>query len=210
MNMPRSRNFFLFLSFFLLVNKASAQRFYDTIIDKGIYKSYYSAGYKSPVAVTYTLFRGGGEVSRKGKHFVKDTRLPSHNAKDFHKSGYDEGHMANAEDFAYNDSLQELTFRFYNCVAQSPELNRGVWKKYESKARKLSQLDSLTVVCYNEFSDAPKAGLNVPAACYKCVYHFRTGKLLFEVGFQNSATPALIPIPGNIREKIEGLRKRSR
>jgi endonuclease G len=181
----------------LLTVCLQAQFKVDTVLDRGIYKSYYSVSYKAPVAVTYTLFRGGGEVSRRGKNFIKDTKLPSHSAKDYYKSGYDEGHMASAEDFAYNDSLQNLTFRYSNCIGQTPELNRGAWKKYENKARKISQIDSLIVVCYNEFRNKPASGLNVPAVCYKGVYDYTTKSLVFIVGFVNTkeATEVVITKP---------------
>lgn len=36
--------------------------------------------------------------------------------KDYLNSGYDAGHLANAEDFAFDRYKEEKTFRYYNCL----------------------------------------------------------------------------------------------
>lgn len=177
--------------FLLFVSSFSAQLHYDTLINKGIYKSYFNTLLKQPVAVTYTLYKGGGDASRKNDHFV-GTHLTLSD-KDYLHKGYDRGHLVPAEDFAYNDSLQGLTFSYYNCVPQLPKLNRGKWKKYEGRVRKLSQTDSLIVVCYNEYDTMYFDRLNIPTVCYKSVYTYK-GKLLFEVGFKNDSTYAEVII----------------
>lgn len=176
---------FLLLLFIIGPFFIKAQITYDTIIDRGIYKSFFNRKIKQPIAVVYKLYRGGGEASRDNDRFVNDRWVLTLKSKDYANTGYDKGHLANAEDFAYNDSLQNLTFRYYNCVPQTPQLNRGKWKKYETEARKLSQQDTVVIVCYNFFRVAKRKGMAVPAACYKAVFNTE-GKLLFKIGFENS------------------------
>lgn len=81
----------------------------DTIINVGHYKSYVNLQLKEPVYVSYVLYRGGGECSRSNFSFKNDTELDIHNNKSYYKSGYDRGHLVNAEDFAYDCELGEKT-----------------------------------------------------------------------------------------------------
>ncbi|HTA62212.1 MAG TPA: DNA/RNA non-specific endonuclease [Bacteroidia bacterium] len=171
----------------------SAQIKYDTLIKTVGYSSYYSYQHKAPVIVSYKLYKGGGDCSRTGNHFRFINSLGFENEakpKDYAKSGYDEGHMANAEDFAFDCILEENTFRFYNAVPQTPENNRGIWKHYETETRKLSQTDSLLVVCYNHFSaDKLNQRIAIPDTNYKFVYSLTTHELLLSVGICNTALP---------------------
>lgn len=139
------------------------------------------------MAVTYTLYQGGGNASRTNDHFKGD-QFTLHD-KDYKGSGYDRGHLVPAEDFAYSDSLQEITFSYYNCVPQHPKLNRGKWKKLEARIRKLSKQDSVIVVSYLEFEKHRVQPLNVPKVCYKVIFGFSGGKKVpvFGAGFTNDA-----------------------
>ena len=130
---------------------------YDTIIIEKNYKSYYSFKIKGPSFVIYKLYKGGGTCSRKGMEF-KST-LPFFN---YVKRGYDIGHMADAADFAYSEELERETFKYYNALPQRPNLNRGIWKSYETKIRKMSQTDSLLIIC----GGCDYSGL-IPNRCFK-------------------------------------------
>lgn len=163
---------------------------YDTLITTQSYKSYYSKTFLNPVAVTYTLYQGGGESSRIGMYFKNDIHgLPTQTNNDYDHSGYDKGHMANAEDFAYNGTAEEVTFRYYNCVPQTPELNRGDWKHFEILIRKASQSDTLNILCYNEFTGVKTRYLNVPSYCYKFVYNKRLKSIVLAFKYSNVAKP---------------------
>lgn len=180
----------LLLLCFSLLAKAqqdTSKLHYDTLIVNKAYKSYYSKKYQGPVAVVYTLFHGGGDCSRKEMRFINDIKgLPTAKDKDYSVSGYDKGHMANAEDFSYDCTLEELTFRYYNCVPQIPELNRGPWKHYETLTRKLSQTDSLIVICYNEFGGKRLGNVAVPDKCYKFVFDKKTKEVVFAFYYTNN------------------------
>lgn len=155
---------------------------YDTIVVETNYKSYYSFKIKGPSFVIYKLYKGGGSVSRKGMDF-KST-LPFF---DYKKNGYDIGHMADAEDFAYNEILEKETFKYYNAVPQKPNLNRGIWKGYETKIRKISQTDSLLIICggcdYNGM---------IPNNCFKIVYSLSKRQILYSLVFTNNNNSSVL------------------
>lgn len=173
---------------------------YDTLITNKAYKSYYSKKYKAPIAVFYTLYHGGGECSRETFDFKNDIKgLKTAYNSDYKSSGYDKGHMANAEDFAYDCELDELTFRFYNCAPQTPELNRGPWKQFETVIRNTSQKDSLLVMCYNEFGNLKIKNVYVPTKCFKFVYDVKTKQMLFAFYYTNTATPVFKDIRKSLK-----------
>lgn len=111
----------------------------DTVISTKIYTSYFSYQLHEPLYVVYSLSHGGGNCDRSADHFITGNLPHSATAKDYARNGYDEGHLANSKDFAYDCPSQELTFRFYNCVPQTPKLNRGIWKELETLVRNESQ-----------------------------------------------------------------------
>lgn len=164
----------------------------DTIFNSETYKSYYSFDLKNPIIVSYTLYKGGGDCDRshfyfKGNIFLKNRIATS---SDYSHSGYDEGHMANAEDFAYNCTFDESTFRFWNCVPQTPELNRGIWKTMENQVRILSQKDSILVICGNIYNDKFIGNkVFVPVQCWKVVYSYTQKKIILSYIFTNSSSP---------------------
>lgn len=148
----------------------------DTCISEKAYKSYYSYKIEGPSFIVYKLYHGGGNVSRS--KFKFSSPLPHF---EYSHSGYDKGHMANAEDFAYNAELDEATFRYYNALPQRPHLNRGCWKVQETKIREMSQKDSLLIVC----GGCDYTGL-IPGRCFKVVYSLTTGKLVDAMIFTNT------------------------
>lgn len=175
------------LLFILIMSIYAFSQKVDTIIDKGIYKSYFSYKYHEPIFVVYKLYKGGGECDRSKYHFINDTKIAMATQKDYAKNGYDEGHEANSEDFAGNCKYDELTFRFYNCVPQTPNLNRGIWKHWETEIRKESQQDSLLIICGNFYGNKTigKDKVSVPDYCWKIVESLSTNKITHVLFFTN-------------------------
>lgn len=169
---------YIFLLFLFVANITLGQVNVVPIKTKA-YISYFDTVYKQPIAVVYKLYNGGGPCSRAKFRFKNDTNYPTATDADYLKSGYDKGHLANAEDFAYDCELDESTFRYYNALPQTTNLNRGVWKKVEGEVREMSKKDTIVVVCYaTNFSQKQK--LYVPDYCYKLVYQ----KNKFMVGYK--------------------------
>lgn len=169
------------LLFFLLSFISYGQ---DTIIDMGIYKSHFNKILKEPSFVEYILYKGGGNCKRTD-NWINDTKL-SMPTTQFNKSGYDKGHLANAEDFAYSCSLQSKTFRYYNCLPQTPNLNRGVWKKWEKIIRDESQKDSLLIITGGIWLTKTTCnGMYIPDECWKVVYSLRAQVVIHVLLFTN-------------------------
>jgi len=163
----------------------------DTTIYVSNYTSYFSKSHKNPIILTYKLYKGGGDCSRAGFRFKNDLPISCQTDAEYLKSGYDKGHLANAEDFANNCMYDELTFRYYNCVPQTKELNRGIWKQQETTIRAMSQTDSLLIFCFNDFSgcNKPQNSLHVPTYCVKGVKSLSTGKWVSIMLYTNTSKP---------------------
>jgi len=158
----------------------------DTIIDAGRYKSYFDIQRKQPIFVSYILYRGGGDCDRSNFKFKNDTKIKMATTKDYSGSGFDMGHLANAEDFANDCVAGEKTFRFYNCLPQYPNLNRGVWKRWENRAREMSQKDSILIICGGKFGEKTIGGnVFVPEFCWKVIYSIKSSKVWKVLWFKN-------------------------
>ena len=179
-----------FITFLSL--KSNAQIKIDTIIDKEIYQSYFSDSLKEPLYVKYKLYQAGGNCSRATMKFKNDINT-IHCAKqsDYNHSGYDEGHLADAADFSDDCTNEELTFRFYNALPQTPNLNRGIWKHWESFVRSESQRDSLEIICGGIFDlsrnrhTIGNQKIIVPTYCWKIIKNLRTKQIEHVLLFTN-------------------------
>lgn len=172
----------------------------DTVVKMGNYTSHYSYDLKEPLYVSYKLSHGGGDCNRAHYKFKADGKLTA-TAADYAHSGYDEGHLANAEDFAYNCTLDKKTFSFYNCLPQTPRLNRGIWKVYETRIRNLSQTNTLYITAGGIFTDKlikPGKHVAVPDYCYKIVIDSATRKTVFCLLFPNDTTGRVWTLPPEV------------
>jgi len=167
----------LMYTLFILFYISGYSQNVDKVIQTPIYTSYFSYTTHTPLYVIYKLYHGGGKVSRSGMEFTTNNFVQSSTKEDYENSGYDIGHMCNAEDFAFDKNKEIITFRFYNALPQTPKLNRGTWKSLELKIRKLSQNDSILVICGGfNFNRTTKNGstCKVPDYCYKIYKDLKT------------------------------------
>jgi len=172
--------------------------FSQIAVNKGIYNADFSNTLHQPRYVSYTLYKGGGNCNRDNFKFINDIdSLKCATDQDYENSGFDKGHLANAEDFAFDCTKDELTFRYYNCLPQTPNLNRGVWKTKETLIRKWSQSEKLYIVCGGYFGNKKMGNTYVPNYCWKVVQSVTTKKVLFCGWFKNSSKATLeeITIP---------------
>lgn len=191
----------LLFIFYCIFSYSQTIHSYDYIIDMNYYKSYYSKSIKAPSFVIYKLYKGGGDVNRASYNFKCYKDLTYFN---YAKSGYDRGHLVPAEDFANSILRLKSTFYYINCVPQTPNLNRGIWKRYETKIRKLSQSDSLLIICGG--CDYPRYGSGniklIPKNCFKIVYDLKTKKCIYSILFSNEGTPSTAKNEDKLKKTI--------
>jgi endonuclease G, mitochondrial len=177
---------------FVLILFLGGTVFAQLIVDKGIYWVNFSNASQEPGYISYTLYTGRGDCKRKNFHFRNDEpRLECSKDKDYKGSYYDLGHLANAEDFASDCLKDELTFRYYNCLPQTANLNRSIWKSYETIIRKWSQNEQLYIICGGFFGDKMIGKIAVPSYCWKVVQSVTTKMVLFCGWFGNSSPATL-------------------
>lgn len=133
-----------------------------------------------PIWVSYTLSPEDavGCFPRVGS-FVVEPGLPegaSATSKQYAKSGYDIGHMANDGDMRWSAVAEAESNIFANAAPQLPEFNRGIWKKLEDSTRGwvLSRKHTLNVITgpiYDRVQDRTMDGtdVTVPHAFFKVI-----------------------------------------
>ena len=94
---------------------------------------------KIPIWVAYTLSpkRAVGCAARTSDWDAEPSIKPGSRAepKDYAKSGYDIGHMANNGDMRWSLQVEEESNVLSNAAPQLPSLNRGPWKQLEDQTR---------------------------------------------------------------------------
>lgn len=142
----------------------------DTCIDMGYYKSYSTIKHDTLQVsyCTYKMYKPVKKVNRNGMFFHGDTKHFNYT-----KSGYDKGHLIPAEDMSFSKEAMVSSFVWWNCVPQTPKLNRGNWRIEELKWHRYADKDSVYIVvgaC--DFSNG------IPKYCYKGVKSLGTGKVI--------------------------------
>ena len=167
----------------------------NAIIKNDAYTAHIDTVRNMPVYVTYKLYKGGGNCERSNK-WINDSKYKMISEDSYAGSGYEKGHLANAEDFAYNCHLDSLTFNMYNRLPQTKALNRGIWKKQETLIRKISQKDSLLIISggYWESSPTLVKDMTIPSRCWKVVYSLTAKQVLSCSIFTNTENPSEIPM----------------
>lgn len=177
--------FVLSLWFFSITNA-------QIIVDKKIYKVNFSNELHVPRWVSYMLYKGGGPCNRNDEGFRFTNDIPGLKCAkdgDYSGSGYEKGHLANAEDFAFDCKKEELTFRYYNCIPQTTSANHATWLAKETEIRKWSQKEKLYIICggfYKSKKMGKKKDIAVPAWCWKIVQSTKTKKVLFCAKWSNA------------------------
>jgi endonuclease G len=152
----------------------------NAIIKNEAYTAYIDTTIKMPVYVQYKLYNGGGSCERSN-HWINDSKYKLVGEDSYASSGYDKGHLANAEDFAYDCHLDSLTFMQYNRLPQTKGLNRGLWKKQETLIRTISKKDSLWIICggyWDPSSTKIINGMAIPTRYWKVVFSLTTGDMI--------------------------------
>ena len=153
----------------------------DQIIDKQVYKICYSYKYKGALAVWYEL--KGDLVDKKNikkrPRFYTEKNIPvkfRSKSKDYIKSGFDRGHLANDASFDYDKKIQRKTYSMANIIPQYPKVNRYTWIKAERYERQIAKkLNSVVVVNLVDYSNSPgtigKSKISIPSSYTKILFN---------------------------------------
>ena len=169
---------------------------YDTVYDLKHYKAYYAKDIQTSSFVIYKLYKGGGNVPRTNLTFKTYNKLPHFN---YTNSAYDRGHLVPAEDFANSKQKLKSTFYYINCVPQTIKLNRGIWKIYETEIRKISQKDSLLIICGG--CDYDTKNSLIPRNCFKIVDNLRTKRCIYSLLFYNDNS-GYVKVENKLKRKL--------
>lgn len=127
-----------------------------------ITKDDYTIGYDAKNKIPYWTFEHltkkslAKNIKRPSNlRFEHEETLPKHfraTNHDFHKSGFDRGHLAASANHAYSKHRLKQTFTLSNVAPQDPTLNRYYWKSLEEHTRKLTEhYDDVYVVSGTAF-----------------------------------------------------------
>lgn len=157
------------------------------------YAALYDPAERTPLWVAEHVRKGNfsGNAERDELDFIPDFDIPSDviaSSSDYASSGFDKGHMAPAANFKSSQAAMNATFRFANAVPQTPQSNRGIWKKLEDATRELAiRRGDLYVVTGPIFFGSTRKKLNhrvsIPDATYKILIDSK----------RNSMTGFIIP-----------------
>lgn len=149
-----------------------AQR--DTLIDKGIYKVFYSQQLQQPIWISYKSTNRATNVNRGAMDFYTEKGIITSDDADYSHNRYDKGHGAPAATFSDNMDNLKATFSYLNCMLQWDELNRGQWKQLEEAERIWDNSEPLSVIIETIFKPNPTIlgmnGATIPAAFKKHIY----------------------------------------
>jgi len=109
-----------------------------TLLTNDAYVAGYSETDRCPLWVCYSLHATTNEApERPSISFKTDKRTKAQvKTTDYTNTGYDRGHMAPSYGIGLcgGADAQKQTFLMSNVIPQTPELNRGLWKKLEQTA----------------------------------------------------------------------------
>lgn len=159
------------------INKRNCNK----IIDKKVFTICYDYKMKGAKYVAYNL--DGNKVNsvniKKRHSFYTEKILKKKyrtHTKDYTRTGYDRGHLANDASFDYNEKIVAKTYSMANIIPQAPNVNRKTWIKAEKLERKIAvSLGQVNVINGVVYSKVPKRigknKLAVPYAFWKMIYN---------------------------------------
>ena len=150
-------------------------------VDKIFFKICYDYNLKTAKAVGYTLdgsLVNENNIEKRPSFKVERAISRKYRAstKDYVKSGYDRGHLANDASFDWSEDSLNATYSLANIIPQARKVNRYTWTKVERYARYVAvKLGYVNVINVVEYSDNPqrigKHKIAVPKGFYKVIYN---------------------------------------
>ena len=153
---------------------------YGEVIVGEQYSLAYSEDREQAIWVAYELTKDGLENrnATRNNWFNEDSRVTTGSAVhgDYIRSGYTRGHLAPAEDFAFDQSAMDNTFLMSNISPQLSGFNGGVWRELEENVRQWARRDERLYIVtgpifYSHLSvqTIGKNKVAVPHAFYKVI-----------------------------------------
>jgi len=174
--------FFLLLSTSLIAD--------HIVLDKGIYKVWYSSELEQPIKVSYVVINRPNIVERGSLNFYKETNIHTSDNKDYYGNEWDKGHMAPAIHFSDSAENLKATYSYVNSALQHMNLNRGAWRDLETAVRNWAKNETLFVennILFKDDSFKLETGATIPYGFEKHIKFVESGdtKCYF---FPNEAT----------------------
>jgi endonuclease G, mitochondrial len=150
----------------------------DYIIQRPEYVLSYNKNKNIPNWVAWDLNKEWfGDTKRYSGDFITDTSLPDGyyrvTAFDYSHSGYDRGHLCPSYERTNDFENNKSTFVLTNIYPQMPDLNQGVWKKFEEYYQKrcLEEYKQMYIVAGGIFSgnNIMNEKVSEPDSCFKIV-----------------------------------------
>jgi endonuclease G, mitochondrial len=134
---------------------------------------------------------------QRKNNFHAEPDVPSAKPSDYLKSGYDLGHQAPAEDFAWNEDQMSDSFSTVNMAPQLGDLNRQGWERLEDNVRSWALargvLDVYTGPILGGKKTIGKDNIVVPTAFFKVIYDPKTGDSLAFI-YPQAAVAKTVPL----------------
>lgn len=149
-----------------------------TMLHKPGFEVIYDNDARIPIVAYYFLTpeKSIGCVARSNGFRSDPDIEPQHRSypSDYAKQGYDLGHNVNAADMAWSKESSEASFYMSNISPQLPELNRGIFKKLETKIRDYTYESGHTIIVYvgniwTENSPRLKNNVIIPDSTFKII-----------------------------------------
>jgi len=149
-----------------------------------------------------------GNEPRQSK-FTNDPLLPNAIQQasdyDYKGSGFDRGHIVRSEERTKTTDDNIATFYYTNIMPQTPDLNQGVWLKFERYCEKLCKKENKELyiisggIYHNGYSVIGNQ-IAIPDSCFKIVVILNKGERLKDVNENTTIIAVQMP-------NIEGVRR---
>lgn len=151
----------------------------DVMVDKKIYKVFYSQKLEQPLWLEYKSSNRPTNVNRGSMDFYGEPDVITSDHHDYAKNVWDKGHIAPAATFSDNMENLKTTFSYLNCALQDQYLNRGEWRLLEEQERKWDDIEVLQIkvdVKFDKNSQVIPTGATVPLGFTKHIYFEKSKK----------------------------------
>ena len=162
----------------------------SNIVHHHYYSLMYNEEHEQPSWVSYMLCRSrlNGPWDRTDD-YREDPEVSTISASpdDYTGSGYDQGHLAPAEDFSFDSTAESESFFMSNMSPQRGSFNRGIWKRLENEVRRWAdKYDTLYITAGPILTDSlitiGEDKVSVPNYFYKVILN-KSGNTYKGIGF---------------------------